>query len=212
MYRNRGGISWQREKLFRFRVEREYLALSFLARHGVRCSVPIFWTYGCDQEHGRYEILCMREIPGATPLSGLVLSGRIGEIDFAAVYDMVRHLHTAGFYHGRLDLRNIVLGVDEIGAPQYYVIDTPQAMVFPRDIRGTKMAWVDLRQLSVGTKLYMGTKTCRPLLASYGLDERATAKMIRELDGPGSPLLLRNLRRFEFGLRSRLAFLCRRGA
>ena len=211
MYRNRGGVSWQREQLFRFRVEREYLALSFLVRHGIRCSIPDFWTYGCDQAHGRYEILCMREIPKTAPLTDLGASGRLDEIDFAGVYDLVRQMHAAGFYHGALNLRNFLASVDETGVSQLFVIDTPQAMMFPQDIMGTRMAWVDLRQISGDIKRLVGTEKCRELLLRYGLDESAAAKMIRDLDGPGKPLLLRNLLRFEFGLRSRFAFCCRRG-
>jgi hypothetical protein len=206
MYRNRGGISWQREKLFRLRVEREYRALSFLDRHGIHCSTPLFWTYGCDQTHGRYEILCMRVIPGAITLEQLAMAGRGGEIDFPALYSLVRQMHAAGFYHACLHLGNIVVGADEFGTPRTYVIDTPQSMMFPRDIAGTSMAWLDLRAISANAMLHMTAETCRSLLLRYGLDERAAARMMSELKRPAKPLLSRNLLRFVFGLRSRLAF------
>ncbi len=210
MYRNRSAASWCREHAFRFRVEREFQSLSALVRYGIRCSVPDFWTFGRDADHGRFEILCMCVIPEATPMNELVAAGRAREIDFSELYQLVRRMHQKGFYHGRLDLRNVLLGHDESGNPRSHIIDTPQAIEFPHDITGTKMAWMDLRQLTRDIKVRVGQEHCRPLLARYGMDEAGISAMMRDLAGRGRPLLQRNLLRFGFGLRAQVAALLAR--
>lgn len=214
MYRNRGCVSWQRERLFHFRVEREYLALDFLVRNRIRCSFPLFWTYGSAPDHGRYEILCMREIPGAIPFDEMVLSGRADEIDCVALSKMIQQMHRAGFFHGSLAPRNLLVGSGDDGVSRLHIIDTPRALVFPGDITGTKMAWLDLKQILFLMKRHMGVEACRSLLNGYGLDEKATGQMFRRMDQSPPPRLTRklnkNLLRFSLGLRSKFAFLSSR--
>lgn len=216
MYRNRGGISWQREQAFRFRVEREYNALSFLAARGVPCSQARFWTFGCHKDHGRHEILCMKEIPDVVPVveawpkgipaQGTALPAHKKEIDIIPLCGVIRRMHESGFYHGRLDLRNILVGSDAAGVFHYHIIDTPQAILFPRSIVGTRMGWADLRHFVLTVSDYWGADASRAILFHYGSDEETTARMIKDIDRGEPSLLARNLMRFEFGIRSRLAF------
>ncbi len=209
MYRNRGCVSWQREKLFQFRAEREFLALDFLRREGIPCSEPLFWSFGWHPAHGRHEILCMREIPGAESLREVVDRGRQHEIDFTELYALLRKMHRAGFYHGRMEPRDIMIGAAAAGERRLHVIDTPQSMVFGADIASTAMARVDVREISLWANKLLGADACRALLMRYGMDEAAAAATLREINQPATPRLVRHFRRFVFGLRSRYSRLAR---
>jgi hypothetical protein len=218
MYRNRDCVSVWRERAFRFRVEREYNSLHFLSRHDIPCSIPRYWTFGVHQDHGRYEILCMDEIPNVTELvpefpsrsPGWSALDRLKGTDFTALCGLIRRMHAAGFYHGRLDLRNILVGADDAGAPAYCIIDTPQAMVFPYDIWGTRTGWDDLRHFAAAMRRHLGPDACDSVLVRYGLDPAMRARMLQDISRGGRPRLGRNFTRFEFGVRSRLARLARR--
>ncbi|OGV62554.1 MAG: hypothetical protein A2498_15715 [Lentisphaerae bacterium RIFOXYC12_FULL_60_16] len=148
----------------------------------------------------------MREIQQATALTELVSSGHQNAIDIGVLYVMVRHMHETGFYHGRLDLRNIVRGIDADGVSDYHIIDTPYAMIFPGSIAGTAMAWDDLRQLSGYVYRIWGTEVVRAGLIGYGLGKKESHKMMGILPRSGVPLLMRNLKRFYFGLRLRFFY------
>jgi hypothetical protein len=121
-------------------------------------------------------------------------------------------MHAAGFYHGRLDLRNILVGADAAGAPAYYIIDTPQAMVFPYDIAGRRMGWDDLRHFAAAMRRHLGPDACDSALVHYGLDSAMRARMLRDISRGGRPRLGRSFTRFEFGVRTRLARLAHRAA
>ena len=204
MYRNRGPISWQREKACRFRVQREYEACAYLERNGLATIPPLSWFYGRHADHGRYEILCMAELQGSEALTELVNTNRTEEIDFEKLFRLLRRMHGAGFYHGRLDLRNL-MGMPETGGGwRYLIMDTPQAMIFKRDIFGTRMAWHDMRQVSSYTHDILGEEACIALLQVYGMTPGQARKVLQEVQGGLVPKGLRNLMRFAFGIRSRL--------
>jgi len=206
LYRNRGCISWQREKLYQFRVEREYNALLFLGDTGISCSTPVFWSFGEHSDHGRYEILGMKMIPHATDLETLALTKRTDEVDYEVVHRLLKTMHEAGFYHGALHHRNILSSADTNGTTGYHIIDTPQAIRFPESIVGSRMAWIDMRQFSIHTASHLGSDRCRELLLVYGMSERQADKMLVDLRKGNKAKLTRNLLRFEFGIRSRLTF------
>jgi hypothetical protein len=211
MYRNRGRFNWLRESAGRFRVEREYNALEFLVQHGLPCSRPRYWTCGILPDHGHYEILCMDELPRVVALKEEFPAAGAGDClkgaDYHALSGLIRRMHAAGFFHGRLDLRNILVGADAAGRAAYYIIDTPQAMTFPYDIGGTRMGWADLRHFATAIRRHAGAEACEVVLTHYGLDAKAKARMLHAVAAGGRPLLGRECLRFEFGLRARLARL-----
>ena len=212
MYRNRGGVSWLREKAFQFRVEREFQALQLLCREGIPCSVPLFWSFGHHPDHGRWELLCMREIQAAESLPELVARGRQSEIDFAGLFALLRRMHRAGFHHGRMEPRDVLVAPAREGGTCLHIIDTPHAMSFGADITSTAMARVDIREIALWARERLGADACRALLLHYGLGEAGAAAALTDLDRPSTPRLIRHLRRFVFGVRSRLSRLGKAGS
>lgn len=183
LYRHRGGISWQREKWFRFRVQREFDALAFLDAQSVPCSKPVFWSYGCDPNFGRYEILATREIERAVPLQSILQThppAITGPALFAA-YGLVRRMHKSGCHHGLLFGRNILVARWDTQQPDAYVLDMPNAILFPYDITGSQMAWYDLRCLTAGVLKYAGAEACVASLRCYGLEPEAINKLMDHL-------------------------------
>lgn len=180
LYRHRGAISWLREKHFRFRVQREFDALSFLDAQSVPCSRPIFWSYGCSPFFGRYELLATREIERAVPLQSVVAANRpaIAGPVLSAAYGLVRRMHKSGCHHGLMYGRNILVARWGAQTPDAYVIDTPNAILFPYDLTGTKMAWYDLLCLTAGVLKHAGTEACMAPLRHYGLEPEAIDKLL----------------------------------
>lgn len=200
MYRQRGLISWQREKVFRFRVQREYDACSYLAEKNLRTTRPLGWFFGEHPDHGRYEVFVTEEISGAQNLLEVVKAKQADDLDFERLFILFREMHRQGFFHGRLDLRN-VLGVP--GDSDYILMDAPQAMMFKRDLFGSAMAYYDLQQISYYTHDYLGGESAHALLMTYGLtDSEANRIMERVRRGPMSSGY-KNFCRFVFGMRSR---------
>jgi hypothetical protein len=52
LYYGRGPISWLREHLFRFRVQREYDTLTHLFEKGVPCNRLVYWSKGTSSNYG----------------------------------------------------------------------------------------------------------------------------------------------------------------
>ncbi len=158
----------------------------------------------------------MDELPGVAALKEeFPAAGApdcLKEADYPALCGLIRRMHAAGFFHGRLDLRNILVGAGAAGRPAYYIIDTPQAMTFPYDIADTRMGWADLRHFATAIRWHAGAEACEAVLTHYGLAGDAKARMLRAVAAGGRPLLGRDYLRFEFGLRARLARLVRRGS
>ena len=198
MYRPHGFADWQRERLVRFGVQREYEALRVLESAGVPCSVPLLWGFGSEVERGRFEILVTREIPDAVSLRQAFAPGAasLAVDDLLPLFDAVRQMHRCGMYHGALYPKNTLV----TRAPQrgyaYHLIDMARAIRFPTDVQGTAMARYDLLCLLHGlTQLRPGI-LCEALLSRYGLAEAEI------------PELLARLARFRptRDLRKRLAF------
>lgn len=195
LYRHRGGISWQREKWFRFRVQREFDALAFLDAQSVPCSKPVFWSYGCDPNFGRYEILATREIERAVPLQSILQAhppAIAGPALFAA-YGLVRRMHKSGCHHGLMFGRNILVGRWASHMPDAYVIDAPNAILLPYDITGTQMAWTDLRCLTAGVLKSAGAEACLAPLRNYGLEPEAIEQLVDQVATRRLSKLAKNL-------------------
>ena len=200
MNRHRGGISWQRGKCFRFRVQREFDALTFLDGQGVPCSRPIFWSYGCGPHFGRCEILATREIENATPLDAILAVPEPPDIGPAllAAYGLVRRMHERGCHHGLMFARNILVTRRGAQTPDAYIIDTPNAILFPgADLTGTKMAWIDLYFLTASVMKHAGAEACLAPLRHYGLGPGAIGKLVDHVITRRLSRLAKNLFRLE---------------
>lgn len=207
MYRQRGPISWWREKHFRFRVQREYDALTRLDRFGILCSRPLFWFWDSSSIHGHFEVLVTREIPNAAPLDVFLQSRapRIHEVDLCPLYTTVARMHLSGLHHGALYASNILVSSGAAGQIEFHIIDVPKAMSFPFSIVGTRMAWIDLLSLSESVGRQIGHDRCLPLLERYGVDERSAMGLARCLKCYRPSRHTRNRYRAECGLRYLIA-------
>ena len=175
MYRHRGPITTWRERTFRFRVQREFEALSHLQSRGIPCSEPLAWAEGRSAEHGRFEILATWEVAEARSLRTLAASAKADNLrwDLSSLYRDLRRMHESGLFHGVLHLRNVLAGRDDAGEWAFYLIDTPGAMLYPRSIVGTSMARFDLLLLSSQAVRHLELPEAQIPLEAYGTDAPA---------------------------------------
>ena len=169
MYRHRSVFDFARERLSRFRVQREHEVLTRLFSARVPCCEPLAWAYGRAPEHGRYECLATVEIDGARTALELLSSQKGEHWDLAPLFRIVRRMHESGVFHGVLKLHNILVVPGRELA--FYVIDTPRAVLYSGSIVGTRMAWFDLLRLSSDAARTLGWPASRLPLEEYGLDE-----------------------------------------
>ena len=159
MYRHRGPITTLRERLFRFRVQREFEALHHLQWWGIPCSEPIAWAHGHSAEQGRFEILATWEVAEAKSLRAHWRTRRKPETsswDLSPLYRNLRRMHESGMFHGVLHLRNVLAGRDDAGEQAFFIIDTPGALLYPGSIVGTTMALFDLLLFSSQASRLLG--------------------------------------------------------
>ena len=185
MYRRRDPFSYWRERRFGFRVQREYEALAHLVRSEVPCSEPLWWDHGRSPTHGRYEVLATRKVEGGTPVRGLVAAGQADRLqwELAPLYALIRRMHECGLYHGVLHLNNVLVRPAAGFARDYFIIDTPRSILFPRSIVGTPMAWFDVQYASDNAVRYLALEAETLPLADYGMDETTRQRFLRELPG-----------------------------
>ena len=209
MYRHRGGIGWQRERYFRFRVQREFDALAFLSAHRVPCTRPIFWSYGHSPHFGRYELLATHEIAHAEQLDTFTRTREpaITEPLLFAAYGLVRLMHKSGCHHGAMFPRNILITGWDTAAPSAYILDLPQAILFHYNITGTRMAWIDLYALTFRVIRHAGAARCIALLRHYGLEDGAARRLVNHVIAHPSSKLKKTLFRAECEVWERLATL-----
>ena len=175
MYRHRGPVTTLRERTFRFRVQREFEALSHLQRSSIPCSEPIAWAHGQSAEHGRFEILATWEIAGAQSLRSFAGATKAENIrwDLSSLFRDLRRMHESGMFHGVLHLRNVLAGRDGTGDGKFYIIDTPGALLYPRSIVGTSMARFDLLLFSSQAARHLELPAAQIPLEAYGADAPA---------------------------------------
>ena len=166
LYRRASRCNHWRGKLLRFRVQREFAALCRLADAAVPCSIPLAWGWGASPEHGRFEMLLTRELPGAVSLKQAFARGdRLRPEEYLPLFDRLRQMHECGVYHGALWPKNILVDQASDGAWQFYMIDLARAVCFPRSIRNTSMARYDLLSLLNTLKADLN---CEAALSRYG--------------------------------------------
>ena len=180
MYRHRNLIDFSRERLSRFRVQREFDTLARMVRHDVPCSEPVFWTYGRSPENGRYEILVTREIADATPVRELILSGRdhTSDLDLRPLFRVVRRMHASGVYHGALNTRNVLLA-----AGGYYIIDLPRSLLHRGSIEDQFAAWADMLCLCHNLCYFSKRSPDTLPIDAYGWDTQTRKEFLGALTG-----------------------------
>lgn len=137
LYQERGrGL---RRYLGRSRVRAEWENLLRLRRLGVPTVRAV--AYG---EDGRRGALVTAELPGAMDLRRFVAGQLDRDILGAVIGRLSRHvraMHRAGFVHGDLKWRNILVtqsdedGFKPKGGPEVHIIDSPQGRWLPRVLR-----------------------------------------------------------------------------
>jgi len=207
MYRHRGRVSWWRENHSRFRVQREFSALTYLEQRGIPTSAPLFWSFGRCAGYGRYEMLATREIPGTVPLNDVVARDRPEPSRLGELYRIVRMMHDHGFHHGSLMPRNVLVTQDGSRVWAFHIIDTPKSIVFPYAVAGRRPAWIDLLDLSLELFNELGMESCAPLLADYGFDQDTVERFLARLQRYIPTRHTRNLHRAECQARELLAKL-----
>jgi len=182
LYYGRGPISWWREHLFAFRVEREYQALSYLAERGVPCSEPIEWTRGVDPYLGhRYEVLSTKEIPNAVTFESMWRDEELGLEGKLPVLkqclQLIRQVHEAGLYHGALYIRNVMVQQTAEGW-QPFIIDTPKAVRCYKSLVGDNLARIDLCHFLKPLLAKLTNEQLLEILAAYGMENHAAQRFI----------------------------------
>ncbi len=186
LYFGRGPISWLREHLFAFRVEREYLALDYLAKRGVPCSHPVSWTKGFSPElGGRVEVLSTVEVKNAISLDDiwkhpeLTLSQKQQYLCESMV--LIRRMHEAGLHHGAMYIRNILFEqeADELKAPR--IIDVPRAIACYHCLVGDPLATIDLLQFFEPVAEALGETGLKEALTAYGLNAQEQQVFLQKL-------------------------------
>jgi hypothetical protein len=182
IYRRRGLAAGMRALLCGGRARREFEALTRLASSGVPCSPPLAWRRGFSREHGFYELLATREIPGAAALEErLKAAGGAGPgFDAAALFRVVAGMHRAGVYHGALGPKNILVAAGAPGPPGIYLVDFARAKIFPASIFGRRIAGYDLLMLVVKLERHLPAGACRPYLSAYGLEPAGIERLYAE--------------------------------
>ncbi len=130
LYHDRGrGL---RRYIGRSRVRAEWENLDRLRQLGVPTVKAV--AFG---EEGRRGALVTAEVPGAVDLRAFV-TPQLAAARYDAVAGLlsryVRAMHQAGFVHGDLKWRNVLVGQREDG-PEVFVIDCPQGRWLPGPLR-----------------------------------------------------------------------------
>jgi hypothetical protein len=200
-YRRRSLYDFTREALTRFRAQREFEALSFLARNDIPCSRPVCWACGSDEASGRFESLVTFEETDTVGLKAYLRSGRADERWIGPAARLVRRAHDAGFYHGALAPRNILLRTGESRPTSCLLIDTPKSIVFPGSIAGTRMARHDLMTMLGEVRGVVGEGPAARFLEDYGAPASAIAPLVAAIGRYRPTRNTRNRMRAEFLIR-----------
>jgi hypothetical protein len=206
VYGRMGVFNWLRKQVVGYRARREFRALARLRAAGIDCCEPLLWGIGRSAEHGLFEVLATREIPGAAPVTERAArlgSAERGEV-LGRVFEQLARVHQAGFYHGAPYLSNVLLPIGpESGG--IVLLDLEKSVYFARDIRGSKMARFDLLNLVNSTLGCMGTGYAPGALARYGLAPEEIARVFAAVRGFRSSKFQRYRRRAEFIARGALS-------
>jgi len=168
------------------------------------CTVPLFWYHGRFGRHGWGDMLATEWVPNCRTLTDL-LRERPGDapLNLAPLFTNVTRMHTAGFRHGTLLPRNILINGSP-AHPSFIFLDIPRFHRFPRDIRGTRMARYDLLYLCDAIRPYTPAEAINPWLEAYGMTPREKSAFLSALQGFQNTSRMRRVIGAEFNLRSLL--------
>ena len=161
LYRRRGihGLGG-RCGLVRFRTAREYAALDHLTRHRIPCPEPLFWSHGVSAEHGQWEILATREIPGVLNIDDAIIVADTRDplrLDLSRIFREASRIHRSGMLHGTLVARNILLEMRDgvllvnPGSPTYPGRRHPPGSLGTLGLLHVTHGAVDVRLIDLGT-------------------------------------------------------------
>ena len=185
LYYGRGRVSWLREHLFGFKVEREFCSLSFLESENIPCSAPVFWSkFSHDEYSSRCELLVTREVPLAVSLDVYLTQDTpfANKLELAEkVGRLLSRMHEKGFYHGALYTRNLLVSVCD-GEPAPVLIDVDMSVVFNRPINFSLLARFDLFcLLSQAVRSYNSDLWIRTVLRTYGYCDKESATLAKKV-------------------------------
>jgi hypothetical protein len=107
-------------------------------------------------------------------------------------------MHEHGIYWGAPDLGNVLVSRRRGWSDQVFIIDLEKSVRFPRDIRGTRMAYFDLVNLVQSTRLKASGARVRSCLERYGLTANETPRVLAAANAYQSTKFRRYRRRAEF--------------
>jgi hypothetical protein len=199
----RGFGSWLRSRVTAFRARHEFDILLRLDALGITCAAPLFWAHGRFSRRGWGEMLVTKWVPDSRPLTELVGRGPDGAMrpDISPVFSSVAMMHGAGLRHGTLLARNILVQGDP-ASPRFFFIDMPRSHMFPRSIRGTRMALYDLLYFCDSLAPHFGRDDVKRWLTSYGMPETQHSGFLAALEGFRNTSRLRRLIGAEFNIRN----------
>lgn len=189
-----------------FRVQREFDGLSQLERLGIPCAIPLFWGHGNYGPYGWGEMLVTELVEQSQSLRDLlsVLSEARGSLDLSPLFADMARMHAAGLHHGMLRTRNILVRNYPM-QPVFALIDLPRFHLFPRDIRGKRMARYDVMALCEGLFPYFPEDTMRLWLSAYGIPKSEMTDFLVRLKRFESTPSLRKVLAWEFDVRHTLS-------
>jgi hypothetical protein len=205
LYR-RGLTVWCRSLASGFRVQREFNGLRLMEKHGIPCSVPLFWCRGHFGFHGWGEILATQWMAQSQSLRGLLATRpKVSSVlDLSPLFADVARMHSVGLHHGMLSARNIVVK-NYPERPVFVFVDMPRFHHFPGDIRGTRMARCDLMSLCEGLLPCFPEDEVLLWLSAYGIPASEKIDLLARLKRFRSTGFLRRVLGAEFNMRITMA-------
>jgi len=189
-----------RKGIVGFRACREFHTLCALRGASIDCCEPVFWGIGRCAEHGRFEVLATREIPGAVTLEEIARSlaprERAGLV--ARLFEQLARMHRHGIYHGAPYLANVLVTNAAGPSRHLFILDLEKSICFARDIRGSRMALFDLLNIVNSTRRYVDKIGVRAALAQYGLESAEIRRVLAAVTAYRSSKFQRYRRRAEF--------------
>lgn len=177
LYRHRHPSWLQRRGWERGRAQREFDALRLVESHGIACSPPPVLGHWANRNHGQYELLASREVPGACDLAAWLEEHPGGTCpNLTPLFALIAKLHHAGLQHGALLDRNIL-----VAGANFHLIDMPRSRYFVRSIAGRSPGWFDLRLLVQSLSTHCSDEVLVAGLAGYPLPPMDAWALVRAM-------------------------------
>jgi hypothetical protein len=190
------GLRWLQTFCRRSRAEREHANLAVVAAAGVPCLQPLGWSAARRGPGTASSTLVTKLLPDAAPLkralAALPPPARARQALATADGALLARLHAAGVLWCTPMPRNVLVVGDPAQA-DLRVCDTPACLVTDRDLRGGRLARIDL-YLAVFSpsrrREWSRTERLRWLVGYAAGDRREARRLWRAMAGRGA---LRNV-------------------